>query len=332
MSERVSKVVHTLLKRDVIRSAFMVFFIAMMVQLWMFAKWAAGLSATYVPRPQSVVGIIPIGAYLSFFTWLKTGAFDPILPAGVVIVIAALLMSLLLKRGFCGWICPVGAFFQIPTNIGRMIRKKRDLKVWKWLDYTLRGFRDALALMFVLGLGVMLPLETAVGFRQSPFYAIADIKIVAFFARPPIWWLTAGVVIVGLSLAYGNVWCRWICPLGGIYSTVGIASISNVVRDENICTQCGKCARACPNRVPVNKLKVVRATECDGCQTCVGACPENGALEPRFLGRFPIMWWMWPLFALLLWFAVYFVALATGHWASPLSPDVFKQAVQQMGL
>lgn len=332
MSDRLGKAARFVLRRDVIRSAFLIFFAAMMVQLWMFAKWAAGLSSHQVPRPTSVVGIIPIGAFLSFITWLKTGSWDRVLPAGVVIVISALTLSLVLKRGFCGWICPVGAFFQIPTNIGRAIRKKRDLKVWRWLDLTLRGVRDAIALIALVFLGVMLPASEALAFRQQAFYAIADIKIVAFFAHPPIWWATAGLAVVGLSLAYGNVWCRWICPLGAIYSTVGVASISNVVRNESVCTRCGKCARACPNRVPVNKLRVIRATECDGCQTCVRTCPEPGALEPRFFGRFAIAWWMWPMLALLIWFGIYFVALATGNWHSGLPVEAFQQILKTSGL
>jgi polyferredoxin len=195
----------------------------------------------------------------------------------------------------------------------------------------LRGLRDAIALLAVLTLGVLLPASTAIQFRQDSFYAIADIRILEYFVHPPIWWSVTGLAIVGLSLAYGNVWCRWICPLGAIYSTVGLVSATNVVRDEEVCTACGKCAKACPNRVPVNTLRVVRASECDGCQTCVAACPEPGALGPRLLGKTSLPRWSWPLLALALWLGIYAIAMATGHWQSPLPAEYFRQALVASG-
>jgi polyferredoxin len=319
------------LRRNVIRSAFLVFFAAMMVQLWLFALWATGQRAQQVPRPDSVVGIIPVGAFMSFFAWLKSGAWDTVLPAGLVIIIAALVLSVLLKRGFCGWICPVGAFFQLPADLGKRLRRGRDLGVWRWLDLALRGLRYLVAGAAVVFLALF-PVSQAIDFRSQPFYSVADIRIVRYFVHPELWWLLSGLVVVGLSLAYGNVWCRWLCPLGGLYGAVGSASISNVCRDANKCIRCGKCARACPNRVPVNSLGVVRAPECDGCQSCVQACPEPGALEPRIAGRFVMSWWMWPALALLLWLGIYAIAKLSGNWSTGVPLDYIVSALNAVGL
>jgi polyferredoxin len=327
-----TRTARTVLKRDFIRNLFLAFFILMMIQLWLFARWALGLSETYVPRPNAVAGFVPIGAYLSLFTWLKSGVWETVIPAGRVIVIAAILMSVLLKRGFCGWVCPVGAFFQIPANLGRRLRKNRELKVNKWVDYALRGFRDLLAVAFVLFLWFLMPLPASLQFFQDPFYAAADIKIVEYFVSPPLWWILAGLLVVGLSVLYGNVWCRWLCPLGGIYSTLGIFSVSNIVRNQTSCVDCGKCARVCPNRIPVDKLIVVRATECDGCQTCVQACPISGALNARVGTKTVRAWWVWPLLALALWFGIYFLALATGNWNSSMPVEYFREAIRAVGL
>jgi polyferredoxin len=316
-----------LLRRDVVRYTFLVYFVALMVQLWLFALWALGHSSHFVPRPNAVAGIIPIGAYMSFFAWLKTGLWDTVLPAGVVIIISALVMSLLLKRGFCGWICPVGAFFQIPADIGKRLRKGGNLPVHRWVDLALRGLRDAMAVAAVALLGVIVPIGVALGFRHYDFYYVADIRIVKYFVHPPLWWSVTGLAVVGLSLAYGNVWCRWLCPLGAIYGTVGTASLTNVCRDTEACASCGKCAQACPNRVPVDKLSIVRAPECDGCQTCVRTCTQPGALEPRILGRWRLAWWTWPVTALALWLGIYAVAVLTHNWASPLPVSAFRDAL-----
>lgn len=326
------RVLRFVFRRNVIRGAFLVFFAAMMTQLWLFALWATGQRARQVPRPDSVVGIIPVGAFMSFFAWLKTGVWDTVLPAGLVIIIAALVLSVLLKRGFCGWVCPVGAFFQLPADLGKRLRKGRDLGVWRWLDLALRGLRYVVAAIAVVFLAFGVSTGDALAFRELPYYAVADIKIVRYFAHPELWWLSAGLVVVGLSLAYGNVWCRWLCPLGGLYGAIGTASVTNVCRDANRCIRCGKCARACPNRVPVNVLGVVRAPECDGCQTCVRACPEPGALEPRIVGRFPMPWWMWPVLALLLWLGIYAIAKVSGNWNAGVSLDYIVSALNAVGL
>lgn len=332
MPDRLSQILRFLARRNVVRGAFLVFFALMMVQLWMFALWAAGLSARQVPRPEAVVGIIPIGAFMSFFAWLRTGMWDTVLPAGLVIILAALFLSVVLKRGFCGWICPVGALFQIPTDLGKRLRKGRDLPVWRWLDLALRGLRYALTALLLLFLGVLLPVQEAIQFRDLPFYAVADIRITRYFVHPEAWWVLSGLAIVGFSMLYGNVWCRWICPLGGLYGAVGVASLTNVCRDEDACISCGKCARVCPNRVPVDRLGVVRAPECDGCQTCVGSCPAPGALEARAVGRYPMPWWMWSFTALLIWLGFYAVAKLTGHWDTGVPVSYIVDALRLVGL
>ena len=331
MPDRVREALRFLLRRNVVRNVFLVFFVAMMVQLWMFAQWASGASTVAVPRPEAVAGFIPVGALMSLFAWLKTGQWDTVLPAGIVIILSATLLSLVLKRGFCGWICPVGALFQIPADFGKRLRKGKDLKVWRWLDLTLRGLRYAFAAALVMA-AIAIPLSISIPFRQYEFYWIADLKIVSLFVHPPLWWAVLAVAFLGLSVAYGNVWCRWICPLGGIYGFVGLGSPTNVVRDEDACTRCGKCAKACPNRVPVNKLVVVRAPECDGCQTCVRTCPEPGALGPRFLTRWAMPWWSWPVLAVGVWLGLYAIAVLTGHWHTGLTLEQFQQALRSMPL
>lgn len=323
------RVVRFLTKRDTIRTAFLVFFVYLMVQLWRFAQWALG-NGSFVERPEAVAGLIPIGAWMSFFAWIKTGIWDIVVPAGLVIIIASLMLSFLLKRGFCGWICPVGAFFQLFVNLGDRLRRGKKLPVWRPLDLTLRGLRYAITAVLVWFLAAGIPVDQAIGFRQLPYYAAADVKILSYFVHPHLWWLLLGGFFIGTSTLWGNVWCRWVCPLGGVYGALGSASMTNVVRDGETCISCGKCAKVCPNRVPVDALHIVRAPECDGCQTCVTSCPKPGALEAKALGTFTMPKWVWPVAAVGLWLAIYLIALGTGHWRSGAPLDYLQAAVQQV--
>ena len=70
--------------------------------------WASSQSDIYVPRPPSVEAFLPISALVNLKRLVLTGQFDTIHPAGLTIFMAALVIGLLLRKGFCGWICPVG--------------------------------------------------------------------------------------------------------------------------------------------------------------------------------------------------------------------------------
>ncbi len=63
------------------------------------------------------------------------------LPAGLVIIIAAFATSLLFRRGFCGWICPVGTVWEAFAALGRRIFG-RNFQLPRWARY--RGTRRPL--------------------------------------------------------------------------------------------------------------------------------------------------------------------------------------------
>ncbi|HPK65543.1 MAG TPA: electron transporter YccM, partial [Thermoanaerobaculia bacterium] len=51
------------------------------------------------------------------------------------------------------------------------------------------------------------------------------------------------------------------------------------MRHAPSCIDCGLCARACPARLPVDRLARVRSDECSGCLSCVADCPVPRALR-----------------------------------------------------
>ncbi len=327
--------------RGLVRGAFLVYFVYLCVHLWLFALWATGpSSAPHASRPEAVAGLIPVGAFMSFFLWLKTGLFDAVVPAGIVIIIGALALSVVFKRGFCGWICPVGTVWEAAAGVGRWIRRRVSwlpdwvggrLPVPRWLDRTLRGVRYAVAGLLLFWLSAVSVGEAA-RFQQLPYYAVADVKILSYFVHMPPWYFAFGAAVGLGSLLFGNVWCRYMCPLGGLYGAVGCASACTVVRDAEKCIDCGACAKVCHAGVDVDAARSVRAPECDGCMDCILACPKRGALTARVCGRFQMPWWAWPTLAIALWLAVYGVAVLTGHWHSAMPESYFAAAVRGLDL
>jgi ferredoxin len=157
-----------------------------------------------------------------------------------------------------------------------------------------------------------------------PFMWVADIKILTLMLAP-LYLLVVAIAGV-ISMGFGAVWCRYLCPVGGLYALVGEASPCLVHRDEDLCTHCGRCARVCHAFVDVDKRGTVRDTECDGCMECVRSCPTPGALEARAAGRLRIAPWMWVVLVVALWLGVFSAAKLTGNWDTRVTPAQFRAA------
>jgi len=305
-----------------VKTTYFVFFVVSCVQLFRFAAWARG-TGPYTHRPEAPAGLLPVGHFTSFFAWIRGGGWDTLLPAGLVIILAALATSLLFRRGFCGWICPVGTVWEAFAAAGRRVLG-RNYVVPRWADLAGRAVRFVLAALVVAFL-MLVPLGEAVAFRSLLYMWVADLKILGIMIQP-VYLLV--VLIVGLVSAFiGPLWCRYLCPVGGIYCAAAMLSPCAVVRDEASCIQCGKCASSCHAFCRPDRVHTVRDTECDGCMDCVKACPVEGCLEARVAGRVRIAPWLWPLLVVALWLSIYGAAKVSGNWDSTVPLDGFKAAV-----
>jgi hypothetical protein len=177
--------------------------------------------------------------------------------------------------------------------------------------------------MFAL---LMVPVREAVEFRQIPYMWIADLKIIHLMGEPT--WLAVAGLAAALSVVFGPVWCRYLCPLGGLYSVVGLASPCTVERNPATCIHCSRCGDVCHAFVEPEKTKRVYAPECDGCMDCVKICPVDGCLEAKAFSRVQVAPWVWPLLVVGMWLVIFGFAKATGNWDSRIPDDVYRQVIQ----
>lgn len=307
-----------------IKAAFLLYFVYACVQLMRFAAWARG-TGPFVHRPEVVAGLLPVGHFTSFFAWVRGGGWDTLLPAGLVIILGALAVSLLFKRGFCGFICPVGTVWEGFSAAGRALLGGHRIRVPKWLDIAGRVFRYVLTAA-VVAILLLVPLSEAVDFRTLPYMWVADIKILTIMLQPM--YLAVVLFAGAVSMLFGPVWCRYLCPVGGMYSAVAELSPCKVRRNEENCTHCHRCTNVCHAFVDVERTGVVRDTECDGCMDCVKICPAEECLQAKGPGGTTIAPWVWPLLVVGLWLAIFGVAKVTGNWDTRVTPDQMRAAVQ----
>jgi len=298
-------------------------------RFWLFTKHFTD-GTPLVERPPLVDGFLPIGALMSLKLWLVTGIFDPVHPSGLVIFCAALAMSLVLKKSFCGWVCPVGALSEQVYRLGGRLFG-RNLRIHRYIDYPLRSLKYLLLAFFFYVVVVRMPVQGILGFMHTPYWKIADAKMLLFFTEMTT--LTAAVlgVLFVLSLVFKNFWCRYLCPYGALTGLLSYLSPAKITRSEEHCIHCHACSKHCPQLIDVENLERVRSPECTGCLTCVSKCPARGALDmvlPRRKVLNPV------IFAVLvgvLFFGLVSSAKLTGHWQSNVTYQEYQQLVPIAG-
>jgi polyferredoxin len=268
--------------------------------------------------------------------FVLTGYVPAVHPAAMFLLIAFLLMSAVAKKSFCSWLCPVGTLSEQLGKLGRKIFRRR-LMLPRWLDIPLRGLRYLLLGFFTYFIGMM-SARMLEQFMQTPYGLIADVKMLNFFRGMS---QTAAIVVLALiilSVVIENVWCRYLCPYGALMGLVSLLSPLKIRRNVSACIDCGKCSRACPSGLIVNKLVQIRSAECTACMECISSCPSEGALKfslppgkapEAALPRYRRAMTPLAMTALLagIFFGVVLFARATNHWRTNVPSATYQQLV-----
>ncbi len=287
------------------------------VEFYRFVLYCRGESAVFIPRPDGVEGFLPISALVSLRGWLLTGEINPLHPAGLVLFLTIIGLSLLLKRSFCSWICPVGTLSELCWKGGFNLFR-RNFRPPPWLDNVLRGIKYLLLLLFFWSIFVLMAPGAVISFISSDYNKIADIRMLDFFLHPSLFSLIIIGLLLLLSFPVKNFFCRFLCPYGALLGLVSIFSPVKVTRDPQLCVSCGVCSQACPSHLPVMVMERIHSPECIGCWRCIAHCPVHGALEMKLPGKIVVPGLLFALLVLLLFWGGTMAGKVTGHWQTAI--------------
>jgi polyferredoxin len=279
-----------------------------------------------VRRPPLVEGFLPIGSLMSLKFWIITGTFDPVHPAGLAIFLGAIVGSLALKKSFCGWICPVGTLSEALYRAGGKIFG-RNFTIHPYLDIPLRSLKYILMAFFLYVVIFQMAGWMILAFIISPYWKVADVKMLRFFTDMGTYTAVTLVALVALSIPFRNFWCRYLCPYGAFVGLLSYASPWKITRNDEACIHCHRCTKNCPSLLEVEGMERVKSPECTGCLTCVANCPSKGALEvatPKGKSLKPVV------FAALVaavFFGIVGAAKLTGHWETAVGYEEYKELI-----
>ena len=243
---------HTPFIRRTFQLAFLALNVAIGVQFWLFVRFFESGGTGFVRRPPGVEGWLPIAALMNLKAAVLTGELPARFPAGPVLLVAFLAITLLFRKAFCSWLCPIGTISEGLWKLGRRVFG-RTFPLPRWVDWPLRCLKYLLLGFFLWAVGNM-SVEAIRGFLASPYGLVADVKMLNFFRRMD---RRAAIVIAVLlvgSVFVQNFWCRYLCPYGALLGLVSLFSPVRIRRDPDACIDCAKCAKACPSLLPVDRL------------------------------------------------------------------------------
>ncbi|MCP3900213.1 MAG: 4Fe-4S binding protein [Desulfobacteraceae bacterium] len=276
-----------------------------------------------VDRPPGVEMFLPISALVSLKYFAFTGIVNDVHPSGFILFIIICTTALIVKKGFCSWVCPFGLFSEYLLKIHYLIFKKK-VTIPNILDKILRSIKYLLALFFLWSIFFKMPIEAVERFINSPYNILADIKMLKFFTQIS---LTASLIIAGiilLSVIIPNFWCRYLCPYGAVLGVLSFLSMGKIKHNQSQCTDCGQCEKVCPSFINITQGKNSLSLECSACLRCVNVCPEKHALKFSFfknkfsLGSIGVGL----IFIILFSFGVS-AAKMTGNWENRISKKAY---------
>ena len=194
-----------------------------------------------------------------------------------LITIAA---TLWLGRGWCGWICPLGAILELFGKPSRTGIKQG----WRYVKYVIlfavlvmAAFGSLAFLWFdpitILVRGLAGALIPAV---QEIFGGFEDLGRIGLFALLPL------LAVLLLNLVERRFWCRYLCPLGALVGLISKVSWIKRRVDKFACVQCGECAGLCTMGAIESKEFTSDPAECIMCMDCAAPCPQRAiTFKPR---------------------------------------------------
>lgn len=243
-----------------------------------------------------------IDPLLALCAILATRTIIALMAPALIIV----LLSLLLGRSFCGWLCPMGALLDFWRTI---FRAKKGGSITKYprfplmlllflvvcsiLGITFVGYVDPFSILVRGLVQAVYPvihfvsdsfftytyqnLPAAVNSVTEPFYGFMQATILPFEQRYYELVLISGLILAVLFFAeffQSRFFCRNVCPLGAMLGLLGRYGTMTVEEGDDSCGKCTICRTNC-RMGAVDENRHINMSTCILCMDCMVACPRQ---------------------------------------------------------
>ena len=219
------------------------------------------------------VASCPLGSLQSSLTGIKFKL--PLYIAGTLII-----FGIFLGRSICAFLCPFGMIqeflYKIPSAKVKKSKWTRRLSLLKYL--ILLVFVFALPVYYLIKTGVAVPafckyICPAGTLEGGVPLVLANQNLQKIIGALFSWKMSVLIIIIIFAAFIYRFFCRFICPLGAIYSFFNRHAIIGIDVDKTNCVNCKNCVKFCKM-----DTRYINDRECLRCGECKQVCNSNAII------------------------------------------------------
>jgi uncharacterized protein with FMN-binding domain len=187
--------------------------------------------------------------------------------------ITVMLVTIIIGRWFCGWICAFGAYNDLIYFLSKKVFKGK-FKVNEQVDSILKYVKYVVLLFIII---VSWTIGSNILESVSPWDAFGQItNVSAVVSRLLIGLILLVLITIGAAFIE-RFFCRYLCPLGAIFSIISKIGIVKINKPKDDCGKCRACTMNCSMGLKLYKVDGARGGDCINCLKCTEACPRSNA-------------------------------------------------------
>ncbi len=186
---------------------------------------------------------------------------------------AVMLITILMGRWFCGWVCSFGAYNDFVYAISKKIFKGK-FKINEEIDSILKYTKYVILLLIII---ISWTLGSNILQSTSPWDVFGQMSDVSGIFNNLFIGLVLLILITIGAAFIERFFCRYLCPLGAIFSIISKIGIVKINKPKTDCGKCRACTMNCSMGLKLYKVDGTKGGDCINCLKCTEICPRGNA-------------------------------------------------------
>ena len=223
------------------------------------------------------------GAFNAAFAGVKyiltqIGAQDEIKITSLIMVLIVLcIYTIIFGRFFCGFACAFGALGDWVRALYVYICKKLKKKPFCFNEKisNLLSYFKYLVLLTILIICFLGKYSKTKGYSQWDVFSMLH-ALNFNLTQYTLGMVLLVVILIGMALEE-RFFCKFVCPMGAVFSFLPVLPLFVLVRDRDNCIpNCKACSIKCPSNIGLPSAgKYEVSGDCFQCQKCISTCPKS---------------------------------------------------------